>query len=192
MLYLVADPPPEAGPDAHHLEVVSDPEALFIEGNHLFCSISGALDRGRAPDGQRTLTVSTHVPMRTLLGLPLDQRGNYIAGVQARMRSGLAALAPEWWSRVRFDMSASPRTFERFTGRPDGYVGGIPRRRGLHHYLDLAPPTPLPGLHLVGDSGFPGQSTLATALGGIKAAERVLGRRSERPQLASVVPSQTG
>ena len=30
---------------------------------------------------------------------------------------------------------------------------------------------PVPGVHLVGDSAFPGQSALATALGGVKAAE---------------------
>lgn len=28
----------------------------------------------------------------------------------------------------------APRTFERFTGRHLGYVGGVPRRIGLQHY----------------------------------------------------------
>lgn len=185
MLYLVADAPPEVGPDAHHLELVPDEDRPFVEGHHLFCSISGEADEGRAGAGERTLTVSTHVPMRRLLALSEAERGAYVRTVQDRMRSGLAALAPEWWSRVKHDMSASPRTFARFTGRPHGYVGGIPRRRGLHHYLDLVPSPLRPGLHLVGDSVFPGQSTLATALGGLKVAERILGPALRRAALSA-------
>lgn len=188
MLYLVAEAPPEAGPDAHHLELVPDPTQPFSEGHHLFCSISGAQDEGRAPDGLRTLTVSTHVAMPAFTALGDEERGLHMAAVQDRMRAGLAELAPEWWSRVRFDMTGSPRTFERFTGRDGGHVGGIPRRRGLHHYLDLVPAPALPGLYLVGDSVFPGQSTLATAAGGLKVAERILGRRPRR-QLAPTVAS---
>lgn len=177
MLYLVAEAPPEAGPDAHHLQLVPDPRAPFTEGRHLFCSISGALDHGRRAPGERSLTVSTHVPLERLRTLPEPEQANCIQTVQDRMREGLALLAPEWWSRVKLDMSASPRTFERFTGRKFGYVGGVPRRVGLHHYLDLVPEPVLPGLHLVGDSVFPGQSTLATAVGGFKIAERIAASR---------------
>ena len=94
------------------------------------------------------------------------------------MRATLAALAPEW--RITQEMTASPRTFERFTRRHRGFVGGVPRRAGLGNYRNLSPRPFAPGLWLVGDSVFPGQSTLATALGGVKVAERVqraLGKR---------------
>ncbi|MEO1234152.1 MAG: NAD(P)/FAD-dependent oxidoreductase [Myxococcota bacterium] len=191
MLYLVVDPPPGAAPEAHHLELVPDPQQDFIEGHHLFCSIGEAHPTTSAGRGERTLTVSTHVPMAKLRSLDPSEQGIYVQSVQDRMRRGLAQLAPEWWSRVTLDMSGSPRTFERFTGRAHGYVGGIPRRRGLHHYLDLIPGCPFPGLHLVGDSVFPGQSTLATAMGGIKAAERVLGpsrRALAGPREARALP----
>lgn len=196
MLYLVAEAPPEAGSDAHHLELVPDPSKPFVEGHHLFCSISGAEDEGRAAPGERTLTVSTHLPLAKLRGLSAADQGPYVQSVQDRMREGLAQLAPEWWAGVKLDMSGSPRTFERFTGRESGYVGGIPRRRGLHHYLDLIPTCPLPGLYLVGDSVFPGQSTLATAVGGLKVAERILqGRpRALRAPVSRVLApgSETG
>jgi phytoene dehydrogenase-like protein len=96
--------------------------------------------------------------------------------VQERMRQGLRTLAPELAAAVEHQLTASPRTFERFTGRPEGYVGGIPRRAGWSNYRDLASRPILPGLYLVGDSVFPGQSTLATALGGVKVAQRLLKR----------------
>jgi len=82
-------------------------------------------------------------------------------------------LAPEWAGRIRHLLPGSPRTFQRFTRRTGGYVGGIPRRAGLHHYAQLTPVQPAERLWLVGDSVFPGQSILAAALGGVRVAEAV-------------------
>ncbi|XXX77910.1 FAD-dependent oxidoreductase [Sorangium sp. So ce134] len=179
MLYLAARAPEGASPAAHHLELVQDPGAPFIEGNHLFVSVSGAADEGRAPPGDRalrTLTVSTHVPLAKHRALPPGRQGEYIAAIQARMREGLAALAPEWSASVVHALTASPRTFARFTGRAGGAVGGVPRRAGLGHYLSVWPRPVQDGLWMVGDSVFPGQSTLATAIGGARTAESVARR----------------
>ena len=168
MLYLVARAPAGTPEGPLHLELVQDEGAPFVEGNHLFVSVSGAHDAGRAPAGMRTLTVSTHVPLRALRELDAAAQGAYVAQVQARMRTGLERLAPEWMAGVHHALTASPRTFARFTGREGGAVGGVPRRAGLHHYKALSPRPVMPGLWLVGDSVFPGQSTLATALGGVR------------------------
>lgn len=172
MLYRVLVPGEHLGEHAHHLELVAHSSAPFIEGNHVFVSISDP-NEDRGPDGARTATVSTHVPMKKLRAL--RDPGEYIAGVQERMRDTIAARAPELVASL--EMPGSPRTFERFTGRDHGYVGGIPRRVGLHHYTRMWPRPALPDLYLVGDTVFPGQSTLGTALGGIKLAERLAGAR---------------
>ena len=82
------------------------------------------------------------------------------------MRATLQARAPELVEDVVLTMPASPRTFERFTKRPLGRVGGVPRRVGIHHYLSITPMQAAKNFYLVGDSAFPGQSTLACALGG--------------------------
>ncbi len=184
MLYLVLEPNAELStPSAHHVELVHDAQAPFLEGNHVLVSVSAA-DEARSDEGGRTVTVSTHVPMPTLRAHA--EPGPFIASIQRRMRETLAARAPEVWSAVRRELTASPRTFERFTGRDHGYVGGIPRRAGLRQYLDLWPRPVLDDLWLVGDSVFPGQSTLATALGGVRVAEAVLGRRQPRPSASTV------
>jgi phytoene dehydrogenase-like protein len=170
MVYFVADAPPDAGPGPAHVELVADPSAPPIAGNHLFCSISGAHDGDRAPRGQRTVTVSTHVPM-TGDGPGADE----VRAIHARMMQGLERLLPQWWSRRVHVLTASPRTFARFTGRHRGFVGGVPRRAGLDHYRDAWPRPFDEDLWLVGDSVFPGQSTLATALGGQRTATAALG-----------------
>ncbi|MFT5683542.1 MAG: phytoene dehydrogenase-like protein [Myxococcota bacterium] len=162
--------------EPHHLELIADPDAPFIEGNHVFCSISGSAEQ-RAPDGLRTLTASTHVPMQRLRSFDPAGQAQYIAGIQARMRQTIAERAPELSETVS-ELTASPRTFARFTRRPGGFVGGIPRRTGLASYQGLLPRAVLPGLYLVGDSVFPGQSTLACAAGGVRTMRAALsGRR---------------
>ncbi|CAN0583129.1 unnamed protein product, partial [Laminaria digitata] len=133
MLYLVVAPPPGAAQDALHLELVADPSQPFIEGNHIFCSISGAHDEGRAPTGLRTMTVSTHIPLADVRTRSPEAQASYYAQVRAAMKHNLAGLAPEWLEDLRFEMPASPRTFERFTGRYAGIVGGVPRRAGLNN-----------------------------------------------------------
>lgn len=174
MLYLGLSPTAPLRGEAHHLELVDDAGAPFLEGNHVFVSVSDRDETDRGPGGARTATVSTHVPMKRLLALDPDAQGRYIRAVQDRMAATIARRAPEVSAAVVHSLTASPRTFERFTGRFRGYVGGVPRRAGLAHYEGMWPEPVAPGLFLVGDSVFPGQSTLATAVGGMRVAERVL------------------
>jgi len=90
------------------------------------------------------------------------------------MKHTFRALAPEWASGVEHMITASPRTFARFVGRPSGAVGGLPRRAGLANYAGIGPSEVLDRIWLVGDSVFPGQSALATAIGGVRTATEVL------------------
>ncbi|MEZ6196658.1 MAG: FAD-dependent oxidoreductase [Planctomycetota bacterium] len=168
MLYLDVSSAALEAEGARHLELVDREDEALIEGNHVFCSI-GDGDAG----GERPVTVSTHVRMDELLGRPESERGLFIGAIQDRMRATLRARAPRLAAAIVREMTASPRTFARFTGRPDGFVGGVPRRRGFRAYRITAAPRLARGLHLVGDSVFPGQSILACALGGAKVAERI-------------------
>ncbi len=175
MLYLGLRPGAELPPEAHHLQIVQDPTKPLREGNHLFASVSALEEVGRAPEaGGRTVTVSTHVPLAGWRELDDAGRAARTAEVQARMWEGLVARAPALAEAVVTRMPASPRTWERYTRRSEGAVGGIPRVAGLHNYTQIGPCEALPGVWLVGDSVFPGQSTLATALGGVRAAEAVV------------------
>lgn len=173
MLYLVLDPAAPAREGPHHVEIVQDLDRPFVEGNHLFVSVGG-VDEGA---GARTATVSTHLPLSAIRGREPSEQAAAVQAVQDRMRAGLRAHAPEIAAGVLEELPASPRTFARFTRRPEGLVGGVPRRAGWAHYRDLWPRAVLPGLWMVGDSVFPGQSTLATAIGGKKVAEAAFSGR---------------
>lgn len=160
MLYLRVDS--STLPDRpFHIQAVLRPDQPLVEGNLILVSV--AEPDPLAPNGPRSVTVSTHVEL-----LPPGQMPDPIAQVQQRMRDNLAANCPEL--RILSELPASPRTFERFTRRDRGLVGGIPRRSGLANYLQLWPVQPASGLWLTGDSTFPGQSVLAVAIGGSRVA----------------------
>ena len=67
-------------------------------------------------------------------------------------------------------MPGTPVTFKRFTRREFGWVGGFPQTNLFRTWG----PKLGRDLWMVGDSIFPGQSTAAVALGGIRVAESVL------------------
>jgi len=173
MLYR-ALPSNRFGASAKHLELVRDPNQLLVEGNHLFCSVS-AQDEKEGGLGTRSVTISTHVALKPFRALDSAGQGAAVAKIQAQMRETITLFAPELDAPV-LELTASPRTFARFTRRHLGAVGGIPRRAGLHNYRQLSPLEAAPGLFLVGDSVFPGQSTLATATGGQRVATALLSR----------------
>ncbi|MEZ4676935.1 MAG: hypothetical protein R2932_22210 [Caldilineaceae bacterium] len=67
-------------------------------------------------------------------------------------------------------MTGTPITFQRFTRRAGGWVGGFPQTNLWRTWA----PRLAKKLWMVGDSIFPGQSTAAVALGGIRVAHSVL------------------
>lgn len=154
---------------AHHLDLTVDPAAPLIDGNHVFVSVGSTDDARGVPPGCRALTASTHV---SLAALRTGDAAAQVAAIQARMRATIRALAPEC-DDVVTEMTASPRTFQRFVRRREGAVGGVPRRVGLAAWSHIGPEQPERGLWLAGDTVFPGQSTYAVALGGVRVAEAI-------------------
>jgi phytoene dehydrogenase-like protein len=179
MLYLVVeDSNLPAG--AHHVEIIDDDAYAgrtdLVEGHHVFVSVSGR-DDGHAPPGLRCVTVSTHVALARLRAGSTEEVGTIVHAIQQRMAALVADRAPEL--RVRHRLTASPRTWARFVGRTEGAVGGPPRRVGLGNYIDAGPLSLSSNddeLWLVGDTAFPGQSTLATVVGGERLGRHLLAR----------------
>lgn len=174
MLYRTVEPPAGVGPGPRHLELVADESAPFVEGNHVFLSI-GAEGEGVQHPRLRRVTISTHMDPARIAAADSEGQRAYVEEVQGAMRATIALRAPEWDVVVR-EFTGSPRTFKRWTGRDRGLVGGIPRRAGLAQYAEVFGRSMPEGLWLVGDSVFPGQSTVAVAAGGTRVAVQLLAR----------------
>ena len=78
-------------------------------------------------------------------------------------------------------LPGTPVTFQRFTNRFQGWVGGFPQTNLFRAWG----PRLAPKLWMVGDSIFPGQSTAAVALGGMRVARQVLAEIEKIPTTSS-------
>ncbi len=149
------------------------------EGNSVFASFSPAWDESRAPAGQRALTLSTHTALDDWWQLYKHDRTGYDARkneLAEKMLSAAEAALPGLRSAARLVMPGTPVTFQRFTRRKQGWVGGFPQTS----LLRTLGPHLAANFWLVGDSIFPGQSTAAVALGGMSVANRILSRAGVR------------
>ena len=162
----------------HHQVITGEPlGAPLGEGNSVFLSLSPAWDAQRAPAGMRALTLSTHTDLHPWWQLQAHDPEAYAARKEIYQDKILAAAEralPGLSGRVRLALPATPVTFERFTRRHMGWVGGFPQTSLLRG----RGPRIARNLWLVGDSIFPGQSTAAVALGGLRVSRAILNERS--------------
>lgn len=179
MLYLGVDEAAVDGALDHH-QIVVDPTRQLGEGNSVFMSISPAGEPGRAPRGQRAVTVSTHTAVAPWLALKRQDRAAYErrkAEYAARLLEAIARALPALPGAIKFTVTATPASFERFTRRPAGMVGGFAQ---TSLWSARGPATGIKNLWQVGDSIFPGQSTAGVTLGAMRVAAALLGRDALR------------
>jgi phytoene dehydrogenase-like protein len=154
----------------HHQVVMREP---LGEGNSVFLSFSPIWDAGRAPAGHRALTLSTHTRLAEWWHLYEHDRAAYEARKATYTEQMLTAAEialPGLRQAANLVLPGTPVTFALFTRRQDGWVGGFPQTS----LFRAKAPRLAPGLWLVGDSIFPGQSTAAVALGGLRVAHTIL------------------
>ncbi len=157
VLYLGVDRsaiPPDCPP---HLQFFYDPTQMIGENNSLFVSVSKEGD-GRAAAGKATIIASTFTDARRWYDASADGaalKAEYTQVALDRLGSYFD-LSP---AKIEVCQAATPQTFEKFTGRKNGYVGGVGQRVATFGPFGVANRTPIPGLWLVGDSTHPGEGT---------------------------------
>lgn len=156
----------------HHQVLVREP---LGEGNSVFLSLSLPDDPDRAPLGHRALTISTHTTLQPWWDLFERDRDAYEARkieYTERVLDAAEIALPGLRSAAKLILPGTPVSFQRFTHRSRGWVGGFPQTSLFRAWG----PRLGQNLWLVGDSIFPGQSVLATALGGMRVAKEITAR----------------
>jgi phytoene dehydrogenase-like protein len=162
----------------HHQVVLREP---FGEGNTMFLSINPEWDERRTPSGSRALTISTHTKLQPWWSLYDNDRTAYEKQKERytqRVLQAAETVLPGLRNAARIVLPGTPISFQRFTQREWGWVGGFPQVNLFQVWGSRRQP----GIWMVGDSIFPGQSTAATALGGLCVAQQIL---SSTPMLKS-------
>jgi phytoene dehydrogenase-like protein len=163
-------------PCEHHQVVLAYDEPLG-EGNSAFLSLHPAHDASRAPAGQRALTVSTHSAAQPWWDARAQGRAAYAerkALFAERLLAAVERVLPDVRRHIRYQQSGTPVTFQRYTRRRAGMVGGLGQRPAQSGLASFGPRAAgVQDLWLVGDSTFPGQSTAAVTQGGIRVFHEV-------------------
>lgn len=157
-----------------HHQVIVDHTKPLGEGNSVFISLSDAEDPERAPAGMRAVTMSTHTAVEPWWELRrgpsedayLERREAYVE----RMLAAAERAIPGLRASASLILPGTPVTFEYYTGRPLGMVGGFAQ---TSIFNARGPQTGMRHVWLVGDSIFPGQSTAGVTLGAFRVATEV-------------------
>jgi phytoene dehydrogenase-like protein len=198
MVYLGVDSNLFSTQKTLHHQVIAGEE--LAEGRSIFISVSPSWDTNRAPNGRRAVTISTHTDLAEWWKLFEADKSAYDAKKSEYVEKMLRLaerVFPELRAAVDLVLPGTPVTFNRFTRRDFGWVGGFPQTNLFRAWG----PRLSDGLWMVGDSIFPGQSTAAVALGGLRVADSVLQQMGMMPDPApaghslaapsQVIPRQT-
>jgi C-3',4' desaturase CrtD len=169
-----------AGQSFTHHQLLQQYRGPLGNGNNMFISVSAAGDTASAPPGHRSVMISTHCPLAEWQGLSSGEYTRRKAWMGERLVELGRRVYPELGRSAVVYEVATPRTYERFTRRPHGAVGGI--RQTLANSNQHAVPHDIgvPGFWLAGDTTWPGLGTVACVLGSRLVAEKVLAYRPGR------------
>jgi phytoene dehydrogenase-like protein len=163
---------------SRHVQIV-DSSGELAEAHSIFVSASKADEPGRAPEGLCAVTVSTHA--RAEQWFDAKERGNADYAELKRVYTErvldlFSEQFPSAREAVRSMTAATPVTWEHYTGRFHGCVGGYAQ---TSLFKVRGPLTRFDNLMLVGDSIFPGQSLPGVVTGARRAVELV-GRQAAK------------
>ncbi|MGC1308828.1 MAG: C-3',4' desaturase CrtD [Phormidesmis sp.] len=156
-----------------HLQFMYDYDGPIAENNSLFVSVSRPGD-GRAPAGKVTVIASSFTEVQQWYDC--DEAGykamkeKYIQTAVSRLKDYFD-LRPEHIVHIE---GATPRSFETFTGRDRGIVGGIGQRVPTFGPFGFATRTPVRNLWLVGDSTHPGEGTAGVSYSAMTAVRQIV------------------
>ena len=155
-----------------HLQFLYDYSGPIGENNSLFVSVSHSGD-GRAPAGYATIIASSFTDPNQW------QNSEDYGQLKARYTEQAIARLSQYFilnsSTIIHQEAATPQTFERFTGRSLGRVGGVGQRVSTFGPFGLATRTPIRNLWLVGDSTHPGEGTAGVSYSALTIVQQILG-----------------
>jgi len=155
-----------------HLQFLYDYDGPIAENNSLFVSVSREGD-GRAPEGKATIIASSFTEVQQWYDCDKagykEMKERYTQEAISRLKDYFD-LRPEHLVHVE---AATPRSFETFTGRENGIVGGIGQKVPTFGPFGFATRTPVKNLWLVGDSTHPGEGTAGVSYSAMTAVRQI-------------------
>jgi all-trans-retinol 13,14-reductase len=133
-------------------------------------AINSNADSGLAPKGKASITILTSAnyhdfPERGAEGYPKKKK-EFAETLIKKAEKAVPGLS----EHIIVQDAATPKTFERYTGMPEGAIYAFDQSIGVKRPCFK---TPIEGLYLVGASTFPGGGVEAVVISGIICANDI-------------------
>lgn len=132
----------------------------------LFLSYSKQNDSMRINEGERIISVSTHVSNPHLWKGDKQEVADFI--IETLVNEGIFKFED-----IVYSHSSGPKEWESWTGRHFGFVGGYPQKLNIKPW-QMNSARIEQGLYACGDTVYPGQGIPGVALSGLIAAEKLI------------------
>jgi C-3',4' desaturase CrtD len=175
-----------AGQAFTHHQLLHDYSLPLGDGNNMFVSVSASGDTESAPPGHRAVMISTHCELGPWQGLTPEEYAARKREIGVRLVTLARQIYPALCRAAVVCEVATPRTYERFTRRPRGAVGGVRQTLANSNQHAIPHDVGVRGYWLVGDSTWPGLGTVACCLGSRLVAGDVLARSGRRRRASRV------
>ena len=159
-----------------HHQLMQEYDRPLGLGNNMFISVSAAGDLESAPARHRAVMISTHCELAPWEGLTTDRYLAQKRDVAERLIALARRVYPDLGRDALVCEAATPRTYERFTRRLRGAVGGVRQTLGNSNQNAIPHDLGIPGYWLGGDTTWPGLGTVAGCLGSRLIADGVVTR----------------
>jgi C-3',4' desaturase CrtD len=156
-----------------HHQLMQDYSQPLGNGNNMFVSVSAPGDTESAPPECRAVMISTHCDLEDWDGLQPEAYDARKQAIGARLVKYARRVYPNLGENALVYEVGTPHTYEMFTGRPRGAVGGV--RQTMRNANQNAIPYDLgpAGFWMVGDTTWPGLGTVACVLASRIVAEEI-------------------
>ena len=158
-----------------HLKNVTSNHYQLVDQDFgsLFISFSEEGD-GRAPKGEITLIASIFVSINDWQELDkelyLKKKKYFLRKISNAIEKKFEILPENWLHREL----ATPVSFEKWTNRPKGIVGGLGQNPDNFGIFGLSSRTPISGLWLCGDSIYPGEGTAGVSQSALMVSRQII------------------
>jgi len=156
-----------------HHQILQAYDEPLGNGNNMFVSVSAPGDDVSAPAGHRAVMLSTHCAVEPWQGLDEAAYGEQKAAAREQLLAGGRTVYPDLGTDPVVSEVATPVTYEQFTKRPRGAVGGYKQTRANANQGAVPQNIGIEGFYLAGDTTWPGLGTVACVKGSKIAADHV-------------------
>lgn len=139
----------------------------YLGAHSIFLSISHPDDSQRCGPDEIVASISTHAPDPANRWI---ERKEELETVILRLLDQLGLISQK---DVLFYHSSTPGSWEKWTGRQWGFVGGYPQYMRIKPWQMLDARFDHKGMYICGDSTYPGQGIPGACLSGIVAYEKM-------------------